>query len=1619
MPMLPCIAANDRWHERGISYNTTRIPFSGLANEICLSCASPLNSDCGFLNLALKRVVESADDAPRWRIETLACMCAQCDEAVASVPVDGTANADRRARLLNRHRFDRLDTLLGVDEPLADQRRFEHNTVPVLELRRIVLDELRYVWDAVNEPLIGAERAHYQHLFCSFAHTVGWLARNGPEQRALVEALCGDRADVERRFQYDWPEDVDLLDGRHWLLAAAAVRTLAALRLGETLRDNLRYEYATKVDTQWVVLMAQMFADTHLDLSLVCDLFARYDDAWLELPLMANMMASQGKRQAPALINEVVQFSPLQMGYPHPLRCVYAGELIDATGAVASANLWTDVQQKTASQVASFVHVFLCKAGNHRCMLREFDVMLCREIGNFPIMIKFVMNLLETFQMGNYPGARHRPLWRFRKLVRRTHHYDRFSIEQWCASCNKGAAVACPKCDGRVPLSRDQKHAEHMCDMCSFVRSVKLEVFLAVKEFFVYQIRCQRSVEALLEAESGWIEHCDLVTLACDDARRLMNKPCASRNVKFYDVRRSTAEMLLHLELLHDCVPEDHEILTERGFMDLDTYKASVSTGDPPRVASYDTDGKLLIFETPLELIEKPPAVRRMVQFSSRHETLDTWSDNADDYGNVYGDPGSTRSFENTHSNGVSFMVTRTHDVYGESGHFRGSGDCRSFQRKPAKTEAGKKSRREVPTFRKIKASEFVDAAPDDRNWAAVRQIACAEAGVGQDDSGLECVRTRLALNTDAKFELFLELYGFWLGDGTMKVVPEAGVLKPYYVEFAQRKSGDVEWLRATVRSLGVSHNEADLVSRRMRGLSIKDPAWVQFWNDEYGHKYAQPHRDGRLNEATEPKPLEKTEGGAVLKSAKWLANWVWGLSTDHLRLVLRGIWRSDGAWSSKVQIIWTSSIRFRDELVRLMLMAGYTARFGCHYKKGTNRGIGAQDKPIIATADNWWIRWSAATSAGGKKAAWPTLDKARGEITEIEYTGRVWCFRMPSGFIWTRRAHKNAAGIVTKASRPVLTGNCNKPANKRLFKSFALYDLFLAKMNRIAGDSCELKQWTGCQRPGDFLLAPLHRAELLVHIDEHPKLASLLQCDLPLEHLDNARWCERYKLAQIDALAQFCAQSGDAIISSLAMVGLSPEAMELMLELHFNSDERDMPNNATEKVLRRLFKQYPVDFHIVHYFFNSMSLYDQVRVRPLDADTAVAQGRALRQRYHISPHEPIPDGTDDVYFCRHCRILYAFVVQPPANATLRQRRAVHEAATERGGDMLSLVKTPCARGVPLAFFDTERGVLMCSRDTDSSNTKKFSKTGQMDEPMWLADRKRASSIRAAREAARPCRNEPLEKVAMLGRLLELGGNLYTMCVVCASPCLFSDANMTDAGPTCGRHFRLRPTGLYQHLQQFVTPLTQQVRCFAPRMLHPVPEAIFMASKTIKYGSPDGEKLGVVASPIIDGDMFVMVQKEVYRDANGSGAVMKNVRVEPKDTFFKQRQRDAEDESERRTADAARELVRANTELFERTGVLVGRMLIVCACCGSRCEANEEFKRLTVNNCDGALVDFLWRKPIECRGLVDIWLCTNDFNRSLKLLRQHPVPLCSQLYFSLTQQREESLQRVMKRKFRK
>lgn len=566
--------------QRGALLQPYTRPFLGLADEsLCLLCASPLAVNCGFSNCSL---APHADGRPGWQLEMQACTCEQCDlHANESLNDNELQDGMARQRMLDRHRFSRLDSILRVDAPLDSVRLAPPNRVPVLQLRTLLADH------GAELGFSAAELELFeQHVLRSFEHTTQFMhtADGGAEFDARVARRT---AELETRFQISVPHEVLENLAAHRYYAAALLRVVACYEHIGRLSDDLRWRYDTDELVQRAVLYLQLFADTHLDLLLTCDALgggAAYGDAWLSTPtsktivvnlppLAENASAAEYRArrdmQRRALMSDAVYFSPLERAYPHPLRCVYAGEMINFGASLLQSNIWVAVREVTLSETSRTLHTFLGKAAPHKCMKRNLDTMMSQEIGSQPGLVPVICNMLETTQLGNYPGPRHRPLWRSRLCTRRSYHWQHFDLHTWCAACHRGLRQPCPHCaaearataaaaateatsvDGKKSTSQ---HASHLCDVCQFLRHNKFLVFFAIKEFFVFSVRQHGLLNTLLEQESGWIEHCALLLHAIDDARRIMSEAFRSASNASPDVvRRALWRASRHLVLMHDC----------------------------------------------------------------------------------------------------------------------------------------------------------------------------------------------------------------------------------------------------------------------------------------------------------------------------------------------------------------------------------------------------------------------------------------------------------------------------------------------------------------------------------------------------------------------------------------------------------------------------------------------------------------------------------------------------------------------------------------------------------------------------------------------------------------------------------------------------------------------------------------------------------------------------------------------------------------------------------------------------------------------------------------------------------------------------------------------------------
>jgi hypothetical protein len=524
-----------------------------------LQCASPLNVNCGFSNCSLTH-----DTQGNWHLELMHCECEACEQYCTEFVGDADLQSGYvRQRLLDRHDTRRLDDMLGVDEPASVIAERVPNLVPVLQLRYLLLiaDSSLLANHIMrhNDPLLLSPEIDavtmFEFVFCSFSRTVLFV-KTDHGRRALKSLVLDVAEQLDTLFQISVPVDVAQHPEQHTYFCALLLRVVIAYRLMHALMRDCRHEYKTNETVQHLVLMLQLFADTHLDLHLYADAMGgMYSDEALDTPMGSTMFGHAG---ATDVMSECVFFSPLQRCYPHPLRAVYAGELIDLSCSLSQANIWSSTRSGWASKTSSLLHMLLVKATNKKCMVREFASMMSAEIGRQTSLMVVLLNVLECTLLGAYPGARRRPLWRSRLCTRRSHHWDRFALHTWCAGCHKETRAACPMCPGgTVPTSASTgEHKNHLCPMCAYVKANKHLIFFAIKEFYVFTVRKSGAINCFLEQESGWIEHRTTLLRSLDDARMIVSEifetRCADR-LNEATVREALAQATKHMALLHDC----------------------------------------------------------------------------------------------------------------------------------------------------------------------------------------------------------------------------------------------------------------------------------------------------------------------------------------------------------------------------------------------------------------------------------------------------------------------------------------------------------------------------------------------------------------------------------------------------------------------------------------------------------------------------------------------------------------------------------------------------------------------------------------------------------------------------------------------------------------------------------------------------------------------------------------------------------------------------------------------------------------------------------------------------------------------------------------------------------
>ena len=149
----------------------------------------------------------------------------------------------------------------------------------------------------------------------------------------------------------------------------------------------------------------------------------------------------------------------------------------------------------------------------------------------------------------------------------------------------------------------------------------------------------------------------------------------------------------------------------------------------------------------------------------------------------------------------------------------------------------------------------------------------------------------------------------------------------------------------------------------------------------------------------------------------KSLPDWVWELSQDQCKILIKGMCLGDGhVMENGTQRYDTSSVKLRDDFQRLCLHAGWSANYILKYKAGHKAYYKDSDEYIESKFDAY--RLTIVT-----KQNEPVVNKnIKNQDKMIDYNSKVYCCTVSSGVIYIRR---NGTTVWSCNSRHGQKGTC------------------------------------------------------------------------------------------------------------------------------------------------------------------------------------------------------------------------------------------------------------------------------------------------------------------------------------------------------------------------------------------------------------------------------------------------------------------------------------------------------------------------------------------------------------------------------------------------------------------
>ena len=444
----------------------------------------------------------------------------------------------------------------------------------------------------------------------------------------------------------------------------------------------------------------------------------------------------------------------------------------------------------------------------------------------------------------------------------------------------------------------------------------------------------------------------------------------------------------------------DTRVLTNSGFLFLADIEARIDAGREVLYACYDASTHDIVYK-PGQLVFPAAPPTRWVDFT--HSSMRRlWDANSDDYG-------STVPANGVLANRLTLRTTPEHDMYVQLC----TGYEKDGQEQYQPRMAGSAS---IPPH-KMPARELAPGyqcdcvaagRPCTHGYSHYRMYTGAASGlqtpadvISISDHDARSPVAALGLQSKDELDAFLELFGYWLGDGSMSNDTRTDQTSNDAICFMPRTNRDCVYLHSLLARLQLKpgqHFSSTKTDMRLE-VRITEPRWFRFFDDEFGGKHSNSrHYDMRLalrkqaTHSTQRRPSTSTastvsesvtvsssrarsisasvSGERVLDysdddndgdrsscgvdaveeeensaaSGKWLPDWsLFRLNAEQLRLVIEGVRQAAGGRAMQgEQQICTSTVGFRDQLIHACLHAGYSAYFTLNTAASEVRGYNA-----------------------------------------------------------------------------------------------------------------------------------------------------------------------------------------------------------------------------------------------------------------------------------------------------------------------------------------------------------------------------------------------------------------------------------------------------------------------------------------------------------------------------------------------------------------------------------------------------------------------------------------------------------------------------------------------------